>query len=96
MCIIGTILDNFLKIYDSVVVIMDGWEWSDVRGWNVFMGARKAWLMVFAKCERDVLLTLVSSPVDGRLWTCQTSYLWLIVDPCFIVFVERRCPSQLE
>ena len=49
---VGTILDNFFKIYDSVVVIMDGnwllvadrfraWEWSDVRGWKAFMGARK-------------------------------------------------------
>ena len=51
--------------------------WSDVRGWNAFMGARKVWLMVFTKCEKDALLTLVSSSVDGGLWRCRRSYLWL-------------------
>jgi hypothetical protein len=74
-------LDNFSKIYDSVVVIVDGnwllmpdtfkaWEWSEFRGWNVFIGFRKVQFMVFAKCERDALpslVSLVSSPVDDGL-----------------------------
>ena len=33
--------------------------------------------MVFARCEIDAFLTLVSSPVDDGLWRCRRSYLWL-------------------